>query len=327
MPIRTRLTERLGIRVPILNAPMGGHAGGRMAAALTEAGGLGLLACFGPVIDKSEFWIEEQFAAAGNTRIGAGFITWRLAAYPHLLDLALARAPAAMMLSFGDPAPFAPRIKQAGTLLICQVQTLAYARQALDAGADILVAQGGEAGGHGSVLRSTMTLVPEVADLLARESPDTLLVAAGGIADGRGLAAALMLGADGILMGSRLWASDESLAGPVSKQAVVEANGDSTVRTNVADMIGGRPWPREFTQRIIRNDFTARWHGREHELEPVVETVREDYREGIKARDLRRSEVNTTEAVGLIHSIAPIATIVDDVCTAAERLLSGSWQK
>jgi NAD(P)H-dependent flavin oxidoreductase YrpB (nitropropane dioxygenase family) len=124
--------------------------------------------------------------------------------------MTLAHVLAAVMLSFGDPHPFAPAIKAAGRLLICQVQDMRHARAALDEGADIVVAQGTEAGGHGA-RRATMTLVPEVADLLAQRSPETLLVAAGGIADGRGLAAALMLGADGVLVGSRLWASPEAL--------------------------------------------------------------------------------------------------------------------
>ena len=138
-------------------------------------------------------WIEQEWARAGNARIGCGFITWALATQPATLDMALAHAPAAVMLSFGDPRPFAPAIKEAGRLLICQVQDMQHAEAAIDVGADMIVAQGTEAGGHGA-RRATLTLVPEVADLLARRSPDTLLVAAGGIADGRGLAAAMMLG-------------------------------------------------------------------------------------------------------------------------------------
>ena len=130
----------------------------------------------------------------------------------------------ALMLSFGDPTPFAAEIHAAGSKLICQVQSIAHARAALAAGAQIIVAQGSEAGGHGAT-RATMTLVPEIADLLARESPATLLVAAGGIADGRGLAAALMLGADGVLLGSRLWASHECLIHPSHQQAALAENG------------------------------------------------------------------------------------------------------
>ena len=122
---------------------------------------------------------------------GIGFITWSLAKQPELLDIALAAKPRAIMLSFGDPKPFAPKIKAAGALLICQVQDEAMARQALDAGADILIAQGTEAGGHGAS-RTTIDIVPAIIDLVPGRVP---VAAAGGIADGRGLAAMMMLGA------------------------------------------------------------------------------------------------------------------------------------
>src|SRR5581483_3808158 len=129
----------------------------------------------------------------------------------------------------------APRVKAAGIFAICQVQTMQHAREAVAAGADIIVAQGTEAGGHGA-LRATITLVPEVADYLAKESPATILAAAGGIADGRGLAAALMLGAEGVLMGSRFWASREAAVHPSFQKAAMTADGDATVRTTVVDI-------------------------------------------------------------------------------------------
>ncbi|MGA9315428.1 MAG: nitronate monooxygenase, partial [Solirubrobacteraceae bacterium] len=119
MPLRTRVTERLGIEHPILGAPMAFAAGGRLAAAVTEAGGLGLI---GGGYGNAE-WVEREFAAAGNTRVGCGFITWSLARQPELLDRVLSHAPAALMLTFGDPAPFGPAIRRAGSVLICQVQT------------------------------------------------------------------------------------------------------------------------------------------------------------------------------------------------------------
>src|SRR5579883_2833265 len=190
MPLITRLTERLGIKHPILLAQMALVSGGGLAGAVTAAGGLGIIG--GGYGDAA--WLESQFAAAGNHRVGCGFITWSLATRPQLLDVALAHKPAAVMLSFGDPRPFAPAIKAAGAALICQVQELAHVEEALDAGADIIVAQGSEAGGHGAS-RATLPFVPQVADLVARRAPEAMVVAAGGIAEGRGLAAALMLGA------------------------------------------------------------------------------------------------------------------------------------
>src|SRR5881394_281199 len=140
MALRTALTERLGIRHPVLLAPMGGSAGGALAAAVSAAGGLGLIG--GGRGQNGAPWLEREFAAAGNQRVGCGFITWGLAERPELLDVALAHSPAAVMLSFGDAAPFIPRIKKAGIPVICQVQTLAMAREVLREGADIIIAQG-----------------------------------------------------------------------------------------------------------------------------------------------------------------------------------------
>jgi nitronate monooxygenase len=192
--ISTRLTEHFGLDHPIISAPMALAAGGRLAAAVADAGGMGLIG--GGYGDAA--WLDEQFHAAGNASVGCGFITWSLEGNSGLLDRVLQRRPKALMLSFGDPSPFAAAIKEAGVPLICQCQTLDHVRKGLGAGAFVIVAQGGEAGGHGAG-RGTMSFVPEVVDLVMRESPNRLVVAAGGIADGRGLAAALALGADGVL--------------------------------------------------------------------------------------------------------------------------------
>jgi len=237
--LRTRLTERLNLLHPVISAPMGFAAGGRLAGAVSAAGGLGLIG--GGYGEES--WLREQIAAAGNQHVGCGFITWSLAKQPQLLDIALEHAPRAMFLSFGDPEPFAKRITQSGVPLICQIQTLADAKRATEVGATIIVAQGAEAGGHGEK-RGTFTLVPEVADLIARRSPETLLCAAGGIADGRGLAAALVLGADGVVIGTRFYSSEEALVHPQLKEAAVGASGDDTLRGSVVDLIRGiRDWP------------------------------------------------------------------------------------
>jgi len=316
MPLRTRLTERLAIQHPILLAPMSGSAGGQLAAAVSQAGGLGLIGIGG----RDAAWLEQEYAAAGNTRVGCGFITWVLAQQPHVLHLALAHAPVATMLAFGDPTPFAPAIKAAGSLLICMVHNMAHTRTALAAGADMLVAQGTEAGGHGAI-RATMTLVPEVADLLARESPDTLLVAAGGIADGRGLAAALMLGADGVLMGSRFWASEECLAHPNLRRTVVAHDGDATRRQVTLDIAWGMQFPAGFTGRALRNTFLERWHGREAEHRQQAEALRPDFLAAVAAGDADEAGINIGEAIGLMDSVRPAGAIVADVVAEAELLL------
>jgi nitronate monooxygenase len=165
MPIKTSLTALLDIEHPILSAPMDVIAGARLTMAVSAAGGFGILG--GGYGDRA--WLEQE-AAKLKQRTGApfgvGFITWSLAKQPELLDIALDAKPHAVMLSFGDPRPFAPRIKAAGARLICQVQTEDMARQALDAGADILVAQGSEAGGHGAS-RTTIDIVPAIVDIAA----------------------------------------------------------------------------------------------------------------------------------------------------------------
>ena len=317
MPLHTRLTERLRLKHPVLLAPMGGVSGGALAGAVTQAGGLGLIG--GGYGDAD--WLERQFAAAGNHRIGCGFITWSLAKRPELLDLALAHRPAALMLSFGDPAPFAGKIKSAGAQLICQVQTLRHLDEALDAGADIIVAQGSEAGGHGAS-RATMPLVPQVADLLARHGSDAILVAAGGIADGRGLAAALMLGAEGVLVGTRFYASAESLAHAKAKARMAEARGEETIRTTTIDIVRDIPWPAEFTVRVLRNEFVDRWHGAEAELKSSQAREMARYQAAVAIGDFATAGVLGGEAVGLFESVLPAGDIIAEMVAAAEQALS-----
>ena len=313
----TRLSRALGTRYPILSAPMAFAAGGALAAAVTRAGGLGLIG--GGYGDPA--WLEEQFAAAGGQRVGVGFITWSLRKSPSLLTDVLKHRPAAVMLSFGDPRPFVDEIRAAGAVLICQCQDMEHVMDAVDVGADVVVAQGAEAGGHGA-LRGTLSFVPEVADFLARGSPRTLLAAAGGIADGRGLAAALMLGADGVLVGTRLWASKEALVKPRHHEAILQANGDGTVRTRIADIARQLPWPRGFTARIARNAFTQRWHGREDELERNCAVEAPRYRQAFAEGDPDNTAVWFGEAAGLVDAIEPAADIVERIAAQAAACLA-----
>lgn len=317
MPLTTRLTESLEIDHPILLAPMGYVSGGALAAAVTRAGGLGLIGCgYG-----DGEWIEREFAAAGNCRVGCGFITWSLAKRPQLLTQALAHRPAAVMLSFGDPQPFAAAVKAAGARLICQVQGLAHLEEALAAGADIIVAQGTEAGGHGAT-RATLPLVPQIADIVARRAPESLVVAAGGIADGRGLAAALMLGAEGVLVGTRFYASVEALAHPAAKARMTAATGEETIRTTTIDIVRDIPWPAEFTLRVLRNDFVARWHGAEAELDRTKPREMARYAAAVAAGDFSTAGVLGGEAVGLFDSVLPAGEIVARMIAEAETALS-----
>jgi len=311
--LSTRLTQQLAIKHPIISAPMAFAAGGRLAAAVSTAGGLGLIG--GGYGDAD--WLDAEFRAAGNVPVGCGFITWSLKKQPHLLDRVLSRSPLAIFLSFGDPQPFAARVKDTGARLICQVQTRRDAEHAIDCGADIIVAQGSEAGGHGE-RRATMTLVPEVADLIAVKSPATLLCAAGGIADGRGLAAALMLGADGVLVGSRLWASSEANVSPRMHAAALAASGDDTIRSQVMDLARKLDWPSRYTARVLRNAYIERWHGREAELLAVADEEAAKYRQAWAEGDPEGSNTFIGEAAGLIQAIEPAAIIIERMVSGAE---------
>src|SRR5215831_13036890 len=259
MSISTRITEILRVQYPIMLAPMDLVADGRLASVVSRAGGFGIIG--GGYGDEA--WLKREMDVAGDARVGVGFITWSMAKRPRLLDLALERGPPAIMLSFGDVRPHAEKIKRGGALLICQVQTLGQVKDAVANGADILVAQGAEGGGHG-ISRSTFPFVPAVIDT----APNIPVVAAGGIGDGRGLAAALMLGADGVLVGTRFVASQESEASDTFREAIIRADGDATIKSSAVDIARKRYWPNpEFVVRVLKNSFVARWHGREREME------------------------------------------------------------
>ncbi len=321
--ISTAVTKLLGITHPIVLAPMGGVSGGKLAAAVTEAGGLGIIGGgYGnPAMGYGgRDFMAEQFRAAGNARIGVGYITWALAQSPDLLDQALERKPAALFLSFGDEMQFARKIKDAGTLLICQVQDVEGARRVAGLGADIIVAQGTEAGGHGKQRRSTLTLVPAIVDAVGAIP----VLAAGGIADGRGLAAALMLGAAGALIGTRFWATPEALGSQNAKDLLLRAKGDDTVRTRVFDMVRELDWPEEYSGRAIANTFTARWHGNEAELARSVTEEKSAYWEAARAGDVSKAVVFAGEGLDLTNVIKPAAEIVYEVAADAEKALRNS---
>jgi nitronate monooxygenase len=255
-------------------------------------------------------------------KVGCGFITWSLARAPELLDQALERQPATVMLSFGDLHPFAERVHAAGIPLIAQVQTLDQARHALDAGAEIVVAQGGESGGHGMTVRSTFTLVPDVVDVAAGRAPETLVLAAGGVADGRGLAAALMLGADGVVVGTRFWASSEALVSPRAHQRALGSDGGSTYRTRVYDYVRRLDWPPEYNERALSNPFVDGWHGNEAELLASLPDAVNTFEAAVDAEDYDAAAILIGESIGLIDEVRPAADIVADMASHAERILT-----
>ena len=302
MAIRTPICELLGIEHPLLLAPMAGVSGGALAAAVSRSGGLGLIG--GGYGDAD--WLGREFDAAGDTRVGVGFITWSLARHSNLLELALDRAPAALMLAFGDFRPFVPRIRQTNTKLIVQVQTLGQAREAVAAGVDAIVAQGTEAGGHGGA-RATLPLVPAIVDI----SEGIPVIAAGGIADGRGLIAALALGASGVLCGTAFFASDESLASENAKQAALSCSGGDTERSSVFDMARSLDWPAGWKLRTMRNDFTRRWSQNLNGLARDLKKEQIRFQTAHDADDTSIAPVIVGEAADLIYTREPVLRIID----------------
>jgi nitronate monooxygenase len=316
MPIRTPLTTRLGIAHPILLAPMDLVADARLTAAVSAAGGLGILG--GGYGDET--WLRQELDRLATTGVnfGVGFITWSMAKQPTLLDLALERKPAAVMLSFGDPEPFVDRIKRSGATLICQVQSVALAKEAVARGADILVAQGTEAGGHGAS-RGVMSLVPEIIDEVGTRIP---VVAAGGIADGRGLAAALMLGASGALLGTRFYATAEAAAFEAAKHRICAASGDDTLRSIVFDISRRNVWKAPFNGRCLRNEHLDRWYGREVDLLRHQEEESARYAKARSEGNFDVAAVIAGEAAGLVREIAPARDVIDRIVRDASALLA-----
>jgi nitronate monooxygenase len=317
MAISNALTRLLGVEHPILLAAMDLVADARLTRAVLDAGGFGFLgAGYGDAA-----WLERELgilkAATSRRTFGVGFITWSLAKQPHLLDLALASRPRAVWFSFGDPAPFIERVKAAGSLVVCQVQNLDMAMDVVAKGADIVVAQGGEAGGHG-ISQSSLTLIPTIADAVGDQVP---IVLAGGAADGRALAAAIMLGAQGIVMGTRFYASMEAAGWDAAKQRIVAADGDETVRSIVFDIARKNVWPHPYTGRCLRNGHTEKWLGREQELMRRADVVA-DFDRARQSGDFDIAPVIAGEAVGLVRDIPSAKEIVLRTVTEAERLLT-----
>ncbi|HEY3241996.1 MAG TPA: nitronate monooxygenase [Phycisphaerae bacterium] len=309
----TALTQMFGLQHPIVLAPMGGVSGGHLAATVSNAGGLGLVG--GGYGDPT--WLRTELSRvkeATQRPWGVGLITWSVDR--AIVDLVLGYQPHAVMLSFGDPRPYVSAVKAAGCKLICQVQGVEDARVAQEAGADIIVAQGAEAGGHG-VGRATLPLVPAVVDAVT----PTPVLAAGGIADGRGLAAALMLGAHGALIGTRFYASAEALGQDRAKHRIVAARGNETVRTRVFDIVRGYAWPPAYTGRALRNRLVERWDGCESDLALALEPERARYQAAAGEGDYDTTVIWAGEAVDLIKSVEGAAALVARISAEAEAQL------
>jgi nitronate monooxygenase len=299
--IRTWLTDRFDLTVPVVAAPMAGVADGRFAAAVSAAGALGTIGFAGG--DTDALARDVATARASGRRFGVGLLAWALPAHPHVVDAVIEARPDLVSVSFGDVAPYVERFRAAGLTVATQAGTLRDALAARDAGGDLVVARGGEGGGHGRDLVATLPLLQAVLDAV-----DVPVLAAGGIATARGLAAVLAAGAAGAWVGSAFRGCDEGAQPDAAKDAVVAAEETDTIYTTVLDVGRGSAWPTEFGGRALRNRYSERWHGREAELAEVRERSDE-------------LPVWTGQAAGLVRGRRSVADVVAELA-GAERLLA-----
>lgn len=245
--MRTALCERLGIDFPVLQAAIGGAAGVDLAVAVSRAGGLGALGLTG--YDGAQARAMIRRVRQQTDRPFAGNVVLALDVAEQIDAMLEERVPVVSVF-WGDPGPFADRVHESGALLMVTVGGVEEARRAVAAGADVIVAQGWEAGGHVRGTVSTLALVPVVVDAVA----PVPVVAAGGVADGRGLAAALALGAEAAWIGTRFLSATEAGVHPAYRARVLAGQADGTIHSTLFD--GG--WP-DAPGRTLRTPTVAAW--------------------------------------------------------------------
>jgi nitronate monooxygenase len=309
--MRTRVTDLLGIRHPVLLAPMAGGTDARLVAAVSHGGGLGILGAsmLSPEAIEAEVAMIRELTPMP---FGVNLLLWSSS---EKVEAVLEQQPAVLSTAFGDPAPYVDLAHDAGALHVHMVSTVPEAIAAAKAGVDVVVAQGQEAGGHIG-LQSTFTLVPQIADAV-----DVPVVAAGGVGDGRGLAAALALGAEGVMMGTRFLATKEAPIPDGWKRAILDAGGHDTVRTSIPDYANEAAWPDPVAVRAIRNAFLDRWLGREDEVRRLGLELGEKLREARRRDDPAEMNLMAGEVVGLIKDLPSARTLLERVVKEAEGLL------
>lgn len=281
MRLSTPWCAEIGIRVPVVNAPMGGAAGGRLATAVSRAGGLGMIGMGSAATPAA---LRGELAELGDRDgvFGIGLVHWVMAERPELLDVALAARPRLLSVSFGDEWSWVARAHEAGVRVTTQVPDVESARRAADAGVDVVVARGAEGGGHGRPAMGTLALLAGVLD--AVEVP---VLAAGGVASARALAAVLAAGASGAWVGTAFAACTESLTAGDARAELLA--GTQTELTSEHDIAAGYRWPADIPERVLRG-----------------------------------SPVNAGEGVGLLRRQSGAADVIAQLCEGAAELL-GRW--
>jgi NAD(P)H-dependent flavin oxidoreductase YrpB (nitropropane dioxygenase family) len=314
--LETAFTRLFGIDHPVVCAGMGsGISDGDLTGAVSDAGGLG-------VIGASWLKPEDVAAAAGRVReitdkpFGVNLL---LFGNEDLQGAALATQPAVLSTAWPrddqDLAAIFERAHEHGAKVMHMVTRADDAERAVEAGADVIVAQGSEGGGHVGEMATTV-IVRQVVRAVA----PVPVLAAGGLEDGAGLAGALALGADGVLLGTRFLASDEAPLPDWLKQAIVASDGYDTIVTTVADTLTGRDWPGAWS-RVLRTPFIEQWIGRE----PELRRRRQEARAVFEALDAEEQPDDwffwVGQSVGLIDSVEPAGEIVRRIVVEAEEIL------
>jgi nitronate monooxygenase len=311
--ISTSLTALLGLRTPVIGAPMAGVSGGALARAVSAAGGLGMIGT--SAATSVEFLAQEcAIPRESGVPFGVGLMIWALDRRPDLFEATVESRPALVSVSFGDPAPYVPALRDAGIVVATSVNTRADLARAEAAGVDLVVAQGTEAGGH-TGQRATLPLLQEVLTLTDRP-----VVAAGGIATGAGIAAVLATGAAGVWIGTALLSCTEGLNSPAARERIRAAGGEDTVHTRAFDVGEGIPWPQRWPGRALVNDFSRRWHGHEAEL-AHDEQAQQQVRAARRSGDVDHAPLYAGEAVGLVTRERSATDVIREMTAEAEEAL------
>jgi len=314
--LRTRICELLGIEHPIVLGGMGSGTSPQLVAAVSAAGGLGVLGATRQ--DAGELARDAEAIRAATARpFGLNLLLFM--ERPGQYDALLAARPKVVSTAWPtleqDLGSYVTRAHAVGAVAMHMVSTVAEAKAAAHAGVDVIVAQGTEGGGHVGLM-GTMPLVPMVVSAVA---PIPVL-AAGGVADGRGLAAALALGADGVLLGTRFLATDEAPIAKGFKQAILESDGHDTLVTDIPDVANGQVWPGAYV-RVRRNRFVEQWLGRDNELRRRRAEVSARLRQAAQAGDPDRGAILIGQTAGLIDRVEPAAEVVQQISQEAEAIL------
>ena len=302
----------MGLNVPIVNAPMGGAAGGALAAAVSRGGGLGMIG-MGSSATAANLSAELPHTSGLARPFGIGLVHWVMAAEPALLEVALAAKPALLAVSFGEDWSWVQRAHDAGVPVAAQVADVTGARRAVDAGVDVVVARGADGGGHGEARVGTLPLLAEVLDEVT-----VPVLAAGGIASARGLAAVLAAGAAGAWLGTVFTTCTEAATSAAAREMLMAASGDETVTTRVFDVAQQYAWPATLPERVLRNDFVNRFDGRE---DLVDADARAALAEAASTEDYRVAPINAGQGVGMVRESRSAAEVIDRLCAGAEQLL------